>query len=86
MLEVRRADQRTIVGGRTYDLTREPPELLAFLDLRGARTELAHASAPPRQETTLALADEIAFFADRRRRDDSTCRCENREPHLLRRT
>ena len=52
VLEVRRADQRTIVGGRTYDLTREPPELLAFLDLRGARTELAHASAPPRQETT----------------------------------
>lgn len=77
VLVVRQADRK--VSRYTYDLTRDPPELLAFVDRRGDLAELVHAAAPEP-----GVADERAFFAGRRVVDNYECRCKNRGEHALR--
>jgi hypothetical protein len=78
VLVVGQADRKT--SNNTFDLTRDPPELLAFLDRRGDLAELVHAAAP-----AYGVADERAFFAGQRVVDHDACRCKNRDEHALRR-
>lgn len=86
VLEVRWGERRVIGSGNRFDLGREPPELLAFLDVAGGLASLVHIAAPRRGAAALSLADEQAFFAGGPLRDRFACPCGDFEAHALRRT